>query len=245
MSQPDLRRIVSADMTEIDRAVIALHLLAAPGAALNATEVASYLEAAGAPRINRSRLNERLSRDRRTVRDGEGFRVNPRKADEVAVLAGSFVVPVRPPDSHSLVDSGMFDHARGYVRNIVHQINVSYDNACFDCAAVMVRRLFETLLIEAFEHQEAISEITDANGDMFSLSGLIARMGATTSFTVSRQTKQAAPHLKDVGDWSAHNRRHQARRSDVDSAARHLRLACSDLLHLAGQDGDNPRLAAA
>jgi hypothetical protein len=138
----------------------------------------------------------------------------------------------------------MFDHSRGYVRNIVHQINVTYDAACFDCTAVMIRRLFETLLIETFEHQKAMTEITDKNGDIFSLSVLIARMGATTSFTVSRQTKQAATHLKDVGDWSAHNRRHIARRSDVEQAGRHLRLACSDLMHLAGQDADSERSAA-
>jgi hypothetical protein len=42
--------------------------------------------------------------------------------------------------------------------------------------------------------------------------------------------------LKDVGDWSAHNRRHRARKSDIDAVAKHLRLACGDLLHLAGQD---------
>lgn len=237
----DLAALVASKLTELDKAIVTIWSSSSPGSPQTVASIASKLEAAGSPKINRARLKERLARDRRVVKDGDGFRAAPRKVGEIAAMAEPITGPQRPPDSKSVLDSGLFEHAYRYVSNIAHQINVSYDSACFDCCAVMVRRLFETLLIDAFEKQGAISEIRNGNGEILPLSGLIAKLASTTSFTVSRQTKQASSHLKDVGDWSAHNRRHMARKSDIDAAAKHLRLACSDLLHLAKQD--DPKLS--
>lgn len=236
-SDVELRTVVASALPEVDKAVVALWLTSSPGNPQSAASIAAILERAGSPRINRSRLKDRLSRDRRTVKEGDGFRIAPKKASDVASLASPLVGPVLPTDTKSVLDSELFEHAYAYIKNIAHQINASFDIACYDCTAVMIRRLFETLIIDSFEKQGCISEIKDNNGEIFSLSVLISRLSATVSFTVSRQTKQAASHLKDVGDWSAHNRRHKARRSDIEAAARHLRLAASDLLHLAGQDG--------
>lgn len=229
--------VVRDSLSELDKAVVALHLYNGEHIPKSASELAAGLEAAGSPKINSSRLRERLFRDKRIIKDGSGFRVAPKYVVEVSGAAAKYTGPMRPVDPKSVIDSGLFDNAHGYIKNIVHQINLSYSHACFDCAAVMIRRIFETLIIDAFEKQGAISEIKDQNGEILMLSGLITKLGSTSSFSVSRQTKQAAAHLKDVGDWSAHNRRYRARQSDLDVAAKHLRLASSDLLHLAGQDG--------
>jgi hypothetical protein len=96
--------------------------------------------------------------------------------------------------------------------------------------------LFETLIIEAFENQGALEELKRKDGELEQLSGLIRALENTKAFSVARQTKQAAKKLKDIGDWSAHNRRHVAVAKDIDDVRSHLRVACGDLLHLAGQD---------
>ena len=232
-------RIASSDLVELDRAVAILFVMQqAPGFnCASAADLAATLEGGGCARINRARLKMRLSKDPRTIRAGEGYRIHPKRADDVSRLVAPMSGPLRPSHSKTFLDGGLYDKCPGYVRNIVEQINVTYSHACFDCTAVMVRRLFETMIVDAFEQQGAISEITDSNGNLFQLSNLIKRLGNTTSFSVSRQTKLAAPLLKDVGDWSAHNRRHRARQSDLDSVIKQLRLASSDLLHLSGQDG--------
>lgn len=237
MSAPDLSSIVHSDLTEVDKAVVALSILAAPGAPQTSAEIAARLEAAGSARINRARLRDRLLKDRRTIKDGDGFRIAPRKMEEVGKLALPLLGPIRPKDNGSFIDPLIFSSARSYITNIVHQINISYDNACFDCVAVMTRRLFETLLIDSFEAQGVIDEIRDQSGHTLSLSGIISKLASTQAFSVSRQTLQAAPNLKNVGDWSAHNRRHRAQKSDVESVRQHARLACAELLHLAGQAG--------
>ena len=233
----DLRPLVRSDFPEIDKAVVALWALNGEGPGVQVAEIASILEASGAPKINRTRLRSRLEKDRRTVKSGNAFRILPRKLAEVKEISKDFLGHSRPDYPKSTIDSALFDHAPGYVKNIVQQINISYSNACYDCAGVMIRRLAETMIVDSFEKNGALEEITDSNVDIFSMTPLIKKLSNTNTFSLSRQTKQAIPHLKDIGDWSAHNRRYRARKSDIDSAARHLRLAASDLLHLAGQDG--------
>lgn len=234
---PDLRPLVRSDFPEIDKAVVALWAINGEGTGAEVGEIASILEASGAPKINRTRLRGKLEKDRRTVKSGSKFRISPRKIGEVKEISKDFLGPLRPDDPKSAIDSALFEHAPGYVKNIVQQINVSYSNACYDCSGVMIRRLAETMIVDAFEKSGALNEITDSNGDIFSMTPLIKKLSNTNVFSLSRQTKQAVPHLKDIGDWSAHNRRYRARKSDIDSAVRHLRLAASDLLHISGQDG--------
>jgi len=234
----DLRPLVRSDLSEIEKALVALWAAKGDKQSAGASEIASILEAAGAPKINRSRLRMKLERDRRAVKDGTAFRISPRRVAEVQQIASPYSEPSRPDDINSVIDSALFEYAPSYVKNIVQQINISYSNACYDCAAVMMRRLAETMIVDAFESKQALAEITDTNGDIFSMTPLIKRLSSTAVFSVSRQTKQAIPLLKDVGDWSAHNRRYRARKSDIDSAARQLRLAAADLLHLSGQDDE-------
>jgi hypothetical protein len=232
-------RVAGSSLAELDRAIAVLFVMQQSAEFVSATaaDIAATLEAGGCAGINRARLKTRLSGDPRTIKSGQGYRVHPRRLDDVARLVAPLSGPTRPSSPRTLLDGGLFEHCPGYVRNIVEQINVSYAHACFDCTAVMVRRLFETMIVDAFEKQGALSEITDANGNLFQLSNLIKRLESATAFSVSRQTKQAAPHLKDIGDWSAHNRRHRARQTDIDAVIKHLRVASSDLLHLSGQDG--------
>ena len=100
----------------------------------------------------------------------------------------------------------------------------------------MCRRLFETLLIDAFDNQGQLGLIKNPNGDVLTLSGIISVLKQQKAFNVGRQTKQAADHLKNIGDWSAHNRTFMAQARHIDHIANDLYVASLDLLHLAGQD---------
>lgn len=234
-----LQRLAASSLNETGRAAVILWFEQRSGnqVGLTPASIADELERGGSAGINRSRLKQRLDDDPRFIKATQGcFKLSPRRADDVGSLAEPILGPSRPTLNRELIDSGLFSNAHGYVKNVVSQISVSYENDCQDCAAVMIRRLFETLIVDAFEARGQLSEITDGNGNIFQLSGLISAVGRTQSFSVSRQTKDASKHLKDIGDWSAHNRQHKARKSDIDAVAKHLRLASGDLLHLARQD---------
>jgi hypothetical protein len=178
-----------------------------------------------------------MADDRRFVRDRAGtFRISPKERARLDEQFKELKRAEPAPDSGTVLPTEIFSNARKYVQAVVRQINLSYDYGLYDCCAVMCRRLFETLIIEAFEKQGALDELKRPDGELDQLSGLIRALENTKSFSTGRQTKQAAKKLKDIGDWSAHNRRHVAVNKDIEDVKSHLRVACGDLLHLAGQD---------
>lgn len=142
-------------------------------------------------------------------------------------------VGMKAPDSNSLVPAVLFKNTRGYLEKISNQANGAYSQGWYDASAVMVRRLLETLIIEAFEHHGRASEIQNAQGDFLYLRDLIARTISCSGWNLSRNTKAALPRLKDVGDKSAHSRRFNAVKTDLESIKSDLRVVVEELLSLA------------
>src|ERR1700690_1438059 len=98
----------------------------------------------------------------------------------------------------------------------------------------MLRRLIETLIIEAFEKHSISQKIKNTEGDFFYLRDLIGLCIAETAWNLSRNCKQALPKLKGIGDKSAHSRRYIAHRGDVDPLLADIRLVVQELVYLAG-----------
>jgi len=123
---------------------------------------------------------------------------------------------------------------RQYIENIANQANGAYENGWYDASAVMLRRLVETLIIEAFEHHQIDSKIKNADGDFFFLRDLVARTLAETKWNLGRNAKQALPKLKDLGDKSAHSRRYIAQRRDIEPLLPEIRTVVQELVFLSG-----------
>lgn len=142
--------------------------------------------------------------------------------------------PVRARDANAIIPAILFAESRGYLERIVNQANGAYSQGWYDASAVMVRRLLETLIIEAFEKHGRSADIQNQNGDFLYLRDMIVATISCTAWNLSRNTKQALPRLKDVGDKSAHSRRFNAVRNDMDSIKADLRCAAEELLSLSG-----------
>ncbi|HWV25079.1 MAG TPA: hypothetical protein VNZ58_12880 [Thermomicrobiales bacterium] len=123
--------------------------------------------------------------------------------------------------------------SRGYIVQIVHQINGCYENGWYDACAVMIRRLIETLIIEAFEHHDRDSQIKDGSGEFLYLRDLIVETIACDAWNLGRSAKRSLPRLKDVGDKSAHSRRYVAHRQDIDKLLPDLRDVVQELMWIA------------
>ncbi len=142
---------------------------------------------------------------------------------------------VQPSRKEAVIPSVLFKKARrGYLLRVVHQINSSYENSNYDACAVMVRRLIETLIIEAFEAHGIADKLKNKNGDFEQLSDLIDKTLTETTWNLGRKTKRALQKLKTVGDKSAHDRRYNAVRQYVDELIDDIRQAVQELLALAG-----------
>lgn len=98
----------------------------------------------------------------------------------------------------------------------------------------MIRRFLEVLIIEAFEYIGKDAKIKNVNGDFLYLSELISATLSEPSWNLTRNTRNALPRLKDVGDKSAHSRRYNAVRSDIDKLAPDMRVTIQELIYLSG-----------
>jgi hypothetical protein len=146
-----------------------------------------------------------------------------------------------PPDEGSpakgqlVLSRTLTKGTRGYIERVAEQINIAFENGAFDASAVMVRRLVETLLVEAFEHHGIISKIKDpTTGDFFHLSKVVPiAIAETAKWNLSRNSKQALSSLKNLGDLSAHNRRFNAHRRDIERVRDGLRVVVQELISIA------------
>lgn len=136
-------------------------------------------------------------------------------------------------DKQLVVPMVLVRGTRGYIERVANQVNGAYENGWYDACAVMVRRLLETLIIEAFEHHHIENKIKNQNGDFFYLSDLIGKCLQEKAWNLTRNCKQALPRLKDIGDKSAHSRRYNAVRGDVYHLVADIRLVVEELLYLA------------
>ena len=145
-----------------------------------------------------------------------------------------------PPDeglraeTQLVVPRSIVRDTRGYIERIVNQANGCYEKGWYDACAVNVRRLIETLIIEAYEKHSIAQNIKNSQGDFLYLRDLISHCLAEQSWNLSRSCKQALPKLKDIGDKSAHSRRYIAQRGDLDPLLADIRLVVQELIFLAG-----------
>lgn len=123
---------------------------------------------------------------------------------------------------------------RGYLIAVGRQMNGCFVSAWYDACAVMMRRLLETVIIEAFETHKLDSKIKNNQGDFIQLTDLVNAAISETAWNLSRNAKKALPLLRDVGHISAHSRRFTAQKNDIEKLVPHCRIALEEFLHLAG-----------
>lgn len=141
--------------------------------------------------------------------------------------------PVSKPSRNEMVlPNAVVKGTRGYIEIVTHQINITYESACYDACSVMIRRLVETLIIEAFERHNIADKLKTSSDDFPYLKDLITHTLNEPSWNLSRNAKQALPKLKDIGDLSAHSRRYNAVRQDIDKVIDVLRIVVQELLAL-------------
>ena len=147
---------------------------------------------------------------------------------------------VAPPDegfksaTEAVLPASVVRNTRGYIERITNQVNGCYERGWFDGCAVMIRRLVETLIIEAFEHIGKASRIKGPSGDFLYLRDLVNVSLSEPSWNLTRNTKHALPKLKDVGDKSAHSRRYNADKGDIDKIVDDVRVVVQEFVYLAG-----------
>ena len=145
-----------------------------------------------------------------------------------------------PIDTTRLEEAGVFplvklnQTKRGYLVTVGKQVNGCYASGWYDGCAVMMRRLLESSIIEAFEARKLDAKIKDSKtGDFLQLTALVAAALTESTWNLPRNVKKELHDLKELGHRSAHNRYYLATKPDIDKYVSAYREAVEAFLHLA------------
>lgn len=225
------------DLKLVDRFVALLwwHHHYSNGVFITLDQLCQESEAAGYPAINKSRDGKKISKDVRTSTQPKGgaYKINLRAVKKMDEQYLSLLKNKPLQKSDTLFSMDDFKSTRGYIERVVQQINVSYDTQLYDCCAVMVRRLLETLIIEIYESKNRADEIKGSDNCFMMFSGLLSFLEKDKNINVGRQTMKGLSDFKAIADSSAHNRRFNASKKDIDDKIGGVQLAVSELRQLA------------
>ena len=231
------RALAASDLSHVERAVALLwyYRHTQEYEERSASELASDLHDEGFPKPNVTRLAEDLKRSRDTARGKRPstFQVDVRRVSALDELYLPLLGTKQVKVSGAVLAEGAVAGTRGYLEQLGHQINGTYDYGFFDACAVLCRRLMESLVIEVYVHRSRHHEIQQ-NGVFISLDRLLAYIKGDRTITLGRATPKTMDEIKQLGDTAAHDRTYVTTQVDIDDVKARYRKMISELLGLAG-----------
>jgi len=131
------------------------------------------------------------------------------------------------------IDESLFNNAPKYMIKLVKQINCSYANNLFDAAAVLVRRVYENLLIKSYEKLGISDDIKNKDGNYLMLEGIINNAVNNKTLNLSRCRNDLIV-VKDIGNFAAHRMNYNTNINDLNKIKDKYRLIIEELLCIAG-----------
>lgn len=133
-----------------------------------------------------------------------------------------------------IIDETKFCGKRKYLDKLITQINHSYSHNCYDACAVLMRRLFEVLLVLSYQKLGIDDEIKDGTGTGYvMLDSIVKNAHNNTKLGLSRIKKEFDTFRK-VGNFSAHNITYTAGKKDIDDIKLSFRVMLEELYNKAG-----------
>ena len=135
-----------------------------------------------------------------------------------------------PSSSGPFVPNDLIEDRHFILKKILWEVNRCYDTACYNSCAAMIRRLTESLIVQAFE-KHGIDAKIKKDDEYLPLSELIGKAIAEPKLGLTKNTKRILPDLKFFGDLAAHNRRALVRKDDLDKLHQATRSAIEELVN--------------
>ena len=112
-----------------------------------------------------------------------GFSLKPGSRKIIHDWLPSGIDGMQPAMDHSsgYLPDAVWLGTRPYIEAVCKQLNGCFRASYYDAASVMLRRLIETLVIEAYEYLKREAEIKDGSGNYFMLKHLVEREWSCTA----------------------------------------------------------------
>jgi len=167
-----------------------------------------------------------------------GFALRPGSRKIVHEWLPPQIDGIQPAMNHSagFLSDSVWVGTRGYIESVCQQLNGCFRAAYYDAASVMLRRLMETLIIEAYEYLRREAEIKDSDGNYFMLKHLVERANGKAphaGLNLGRDAKKNLEDVKSLGDRAAHNRRFVTQAIDLRNIQSGVRTTTQELIQIA------------
>jgi hypothetical protein len=220
--------------TQIALAILWFHDEKAPDVNMSSGELSKIVYESGLGNPNSTLLRERLRKSGMVIPSAQGFRLKALARSQMRDLLQPLLGAVQPKIDQDLgyLPRDVWQDTRGYLEKVCIQLNGCFQFQFYDAASVMVRRLVETLIIECYEHLHREGEIKGPDGNYLMMRDLVARATGGGGLNLGRDTKKALADVKELGNRSAHNRRYNAVKADLEKVQSGTRVAIDELIAL-------------
>jgi len=199
-------------------------------------EIIAYFARAKLARPNPSRLRAAISRSHeihRSAADKDAFEVDRAVAIGLEEEYGTLIHNDEDIVSSSeVLDESLFVGKRQFLDKLIKQVNHCYSNNCFDACAMLMRRVFEIVLILGYERHGIQDQIKE-NGDYAKLERIVADAVQNKTLNVSRSRRQY-DSIRNLGNFAAHKIHYNTRKSDIDEIKQDYRVCLEELYYIAG-----------
>ncbi len=206
----------------------------------NMNTISSFLEGAGFNKPNLARLRNNLTQGKLkcflcSKQEKIALEFIPVILQSLDRELGSLwedTITIKSNDE--LIEEAKFCNKRPYIDRLIQQINFTYGNNCYDACAVLMRRLFEVLLVLAYQYKGLESDITKADGSHKMLEGIVKDAVQNRALGIPARISKNFDSFREVGNNSAHSITYTAGKLDIDKIARDYRVMMDDLYNRAG-----------
>ena len=197
----------------------------------------NWLVSAGFSTPNKSRLRNNLSSKKSVIKgtSTNSLKLHYSKYKELNSTLNLFSSSEENLEcTESIIPEALYKNTRKYIELLSKQINASYDNSIFDGCAVLMRRLFEILLIHSYENNKQELFIKDKFGNYKMLFDIVSDAENNSVLNLSRNTKQSLEKIRDTGNYAAHKIFYNTKKTDIDPIKFEYRAVIEELLYKSG-----------
>lgn len=136
--------------------------------------------------------------------------------------------------NNELIEEAKFCGKRPFLTRLIQQINFTYGHNCYDACAVLMRRLFEVLLVLAYQNKGIEADISKPDGSHKMLEGIVKDAVQNKVLGIPARIAKNFEAFREVGNNSAHSITYTAGRLDIENISRDYRVMMEDLYNRAG-----------
>mgnify|MGYP003302408994 CR=1 FL=1 len=221
------------NMSEIDRIAAIAYFITKKNfvCEISLTDIIELLKSHGYSIPNTSRLRQNIKKDKRFSSRGTNFCLTPTTINTFNNILVYNDFTTIESDSEFL-DENLFSVGRTYLLKLVKQVNCSYKLNLFDATAVLIRRIFEILLIKSYENYSIENEIKK-DGQYVMLEKIVDNAINNKILNLSR-SKSDLDNIRNIGNWAAHKIEYNTNKNDLDKIKESYRAITEELLYKSG-----------